>query len=197
MIRFSLLRNTLASVLFGMTALLGGAAHAATIQVAGSAPVLTQLIGQQSDTGTPTLSLTTASFSGFVSRVDWWGYDLLQPLGGSTDDFVLMLGGQTLAGTLTRNVAATVSDAQLGDVQLFRYSLVLSGLEFFDGPQELGLSNQSFDAEWYWQGSSTLAPTLAYAIFVDRDDDPDQVPEPGALALALAALLGAGLVRRR
>lgn len=190
----SLLRNTLAGALLGCATLLGGFAQAASVQVAGVPPVSSMLLGTSSDTSGPPLTTLTTSFSGNVSRVDWWGYDLLQPQGGSTDDFVVKLGGQTLSGSLTRSLANTISDPQVGDIALFQYSLTLASLQAFSGAQSLEVSNQSFDVEWYWQGGSALALAPSYAVYVERDG---QVPEPAALGLVLAALLGAGLARRR
>jgi hypothetical protein len=168
-------------------------ASAAVVQVAGSPPDTTQLVGAQSDTGTTPESQSVSAFSGSVVSIDWWGYDLLQPQGGSTDAFLVSLGGTSLTGTVDRSDVGTFFDNNQTGFVLFKYTLTLTNQMMFSNPSLLEVLNDSVDAEWYWQ-KTPGGDSLAYAIYIDRPDG--QLPEPTALALVMVALLAVAAQRR-
>jgi hypothetical protein len=175
-------------------------AQAVPILLASNAPDTISLSGQQSDTtGSPyaTVFATPAGFD--VTRVEWWGYDLLRMAGANA--FEVRLNNVLLSGTVGSEAAGSfvVKDASGTDTDVVKYFIDLAPLQQTStsgASTNLSIYNSSFDVEWYWQGGTGAAsPGVAFRLFGDQGN---VVPEPGSLVLvALAGLAALGLGRGR
>jgi hypothetical protein len=177
------------------------AALAVPSLIASNAPNTVSLTGQQSDTTGSPYSTVFATAAGFdVTRVEWWGYDLLRTAGANA--FEVRLNNVLLSGSVGSDPAGSfvLKDSSGTDTDVVKYFIDLAPLQqaLTSGlSTNLSIYNSSFDVEWYWQGGTGAAsPGVGYRLFGEQGVT---LPEPGSLALvALAglALLGLGRAQR-
>ena len=165
------------------------ASSAWAAELVGNAAFAGSSFGQQSDPGAG--SAYSQNFSppsgAVLEAVRWWGFHGAVSGGPGFDNFVVVLGGVVLTGTLTITSTSAFFDEYTLDI----VDTVLSGTT-------LSIINDSLDVEWFWQSAPASgnpgAPSGdAVAFSLIGHLDVLAVPEPSSLALFV---LGAGCLLR-
>lgn len=198
------MKRVLFSALLALSAALP-VAQAAPVQLVVRAPDLAAAVGTQADTGTGALDATFSATGGItLTEFVWWGYHMPK---SSIDQFEITLNG-TLVGSQSVPLG-TISSLDTGEtltdvaapgfsVELIRYTLQFApGVVTAAGTNTVSILNEESSAEWRWQGIAGSLADDGESAFVVTGERAQQVPEPAGLALVLAALAAATLVRRR
>lgn len=177
------LKSTLLGLVLAASALCSAAASATILL---EQPPSATFNGMQTDASTGMPLSETFSLTGpvLIEKISWWGYDL-GGIPGAVNDFVVDFAAVTQTGTITES-------PDVGGLTLYQMTLG-SGFAFGGGTTTLSLINNSFDVEWYWQGTDSQKQSLRLEGV--RQGQP--VPEPEILSLFGLALAGVAFVSRR
>ena len=162
-------------------------------EIVGAAPYSGAAFGQQTDGNSAAYTQAFVAPSGTVlDAIRWWGFHTTNSMGSAYDNFVVTIDGVAQAGTLSVLSGANGFDEYTLDIA----DVALAG-------SMLGIVNDSFDVEWFWQSSTAVgnpgAPDATGVAFslIGRQGT-FTVDEPAGVGLALVALamLGAAQGRR-
>lgn len=197
-----MLRNIRRTIAAGMLAIASMVVSAQEV-IAESGPVLTELNGVQSDGNTPPpySQSFSAAIGASISRIVWWGFH--GAFSEGADAFVVQLNDVLQAGTLS--VADEPSFSQ-GTLSRYTFDLASSYL-VGSSANQLAISNDSVDVEWYWQRAAGAdgqplpgdEPNYPVSYRVEGVTVAAPIPEADAAAMFVLGLafVGAAVGRAR
>lgn len=161
-------------------------------ELAGNGPFADFSSGQQSDASGPAYSQTfTAPKDAVLESIRWWGFHGVNSLGSAFDNFVVKLDGVVQTGVLS----ITSTSAFFDEFTLDVLDAALTASTFT-------ITNDSGDVEWFWQSApavgnpaSPSADEVAFSLIGHIEHL--TVPEPATSTVALIALAGMMVARRR
>lgn len=163
--------------------------------------ILNPLNANVNDSVNPPPATYTVNVEQFFNINNWLfdgKYDNIGPVSGTDNSTLLNFTGNNQSGTFTRTGAQSLSDLMLvfkdgGSTNLVGYLIDLTTLGVGSGTYQSPFLEPPFD----YPGNGPRDVSHISVYYREGTRPPQQIPEPGSLALAGLALIGFAAVRRR